>query len=444
MRKCVLMALILLFCAHRASAVTFSMNFEPSQRELVNPYIGSAAWAFDPTPRQQPFTLVFANLCWKDFEPRPGQYAFDAFEEANHFDKWRTEGKRLILRFVVDMPGKKKHMDIPKWLYDMTGRDGKYYKVSYGSGYSPNYANPALLDAHRRAIAALGARYDGDPFVAYVELGSLGHWGEWHVHERASQMPDQSVQEQYAQAYVDAFKTARLMMRRPFRFAGENGLGLYNDMAGEPEATTEWLEWIQSGGVFDQTGEALVAMPTAWQQAPVGGELSTELSVDVLLGEDFDQTLLLFESSHASWIGPGSFVDVPRNGPLQNALDRLNRTIGYRLLVSSARLSIAEGRASLSVTWENAGIAPFYFDWTPCLRLTDATGGQRLLRMEMELQQVLPGAPVTVSMDLDDLPEGAYDVEVSILDPETGEPGVELAMDTPVKSGWHKLLTFRL
>ncbi len=445
MRKFLLSVLLLLFCACRASAVTFSVDFEPSDRELVNPYIGNAAWAGDPAPRQQPFTLVYANLRWKDMEPQPGQYAFDAFEEENHFEKWRAEGKRLILRFVMDLPGQKKHTDIPGWLYDMTGGDGKFYKVSYGSGYSPNYANPVLMDAHSRAIAALGARYDGDPFVAYVELGSLGHWGEWHIHEKIGQMPDESVRDQYAQAYVDAFKTPRLMMRRPFRFAGDNGFGLYNDTAGEPEATAEWLEWIQNGGVFDQTGEdSLIGMPMAWQAAPVGGELSTMMSSEALLGDDLTQTLSLFESSHASWIGPGSFVNVPRNGQLQDALDRLNRTVGYRLRVSNAKLSIAEGKASVSVTWENTGIAPFYFDWVPCLRLTDAAGEQRLFRVDMKLQEVLPGVPVTVNVDLDVMPEGSYGVEVSILDPGTGAPGVELAMDAPVQAGWYKLLSFSL
>ena len=115
MRSIPMAALILLLIlACPASAVTVSVDFEPSDRELVNPYIGSAAWAGDPAPREQPFTLVYANLRWADLEPQPGQYAFDVFEAENHFDKWRAEGKRLILRFVMDLPSKKKHMDIDR------------------------------------------------------------------------------------------------------------------------------------------------------------------------------------------------------------------------------------------------------------------------------------------------------------------------------------------
>ena len=60
------------------------------------------------------------------------------------------------------------------------------------------------MDAHNRAIAALGARFDGDPFVAYVEMGSLVHWGEWHIHEKIGRMPAESIRDQYLQAYLDA------------------------------------------------------------------------------------------------------------------------------------------------------------------------------------------------------------------------------------------------
>ena len=437
-------ALIFLVLACPASAVTVTVAYAPSDQALVNPFIGNAAWAGDPAPRQQPFTLVYANLRWADFEPQPGEYDFEGFEAQNHFDKWRAEGKRLILRFVMDLPGKKKHLDIPGWLYDLTG-DGKFYKVDYGSGYCPDYDNPVLMDAHRRAIAALGAHYDGDSFVAYVELGSLGHWGEWHIHEKAGKMPEESVRDQYAQAYADAFKTVRLMMRRPFRFAAENGFGLYNDTSGEPGATLTWLDWIASGGEYDETGEnSLVRMPDAWRDAPVGGELSTSMTMRDLLGDNLDRTISLFESCHTSWIGPGSFVDVPRDGPLQAALDRLNRTVGYRLLVSSARLDASEGKAELSVTWQNDGNAPFYFGWTPCLRLTDSAGAARRIPLELNLQEVLPGAPVTVDVDLDGLTQGEYEVEVAIPDPETGTPGVLLAMDSKIQSGWYLLMSFSL
>lgn len=443
MRKTLAVFMILVFCELPALAVTVSVDYLPTNRVLINPFIGSAAWADDPSPREQPFTLVYANLRWAELEPEPGVYDFDAFEEASHFDKWRAEGKRLILRFVMDLPGEKKHMDIPKWLYDLTGGDGKHYKTPYGRGYCPDYGNTELIAAHDRAIRALGARYDGDPFLAFVQLGSLGHWGEWHVHEKAGTMPDEAVRDRYAQAYLDSFSHAKLMMRRPFRFAERNGLGLFNDMAGDPEATETWLDWITHGGEYGETGEdALRAMPDGWKTAPIGGERAMAITPEELLGENLERTLSLLAESHASWIGPGSFVDIEQGGTLQSALDQVSRALGYRLRVSNAQLTVSEDGASLALTWENDGSAPFYFDWKPVIRVTDQAGAVQILAMGMDLADILPGVSITVETGIGAPASGAYDVEIAILDPNTGEPGVALAMETPEKNGWYHLLSF--
>lgn len=441
-RTLVVLMMILVFCALPALAVTVSVDYPATERVLGNPFIGNAAWADDPSPREQPFTLVYANLRWADFEPKPGVYDFDAFEEANHFDKWRAEGKRLILRFVMDLPGEKKHMDIPKWLYDLTGGDGKTYKTPYGRGYCPDYENSELIAAHERAIRALGARYNGDPFLAFVQLGSLGHWGEWHVHEKAGTMPGEAVRDQYAQPYLDSFSHAKLMMRRPFRFAERNGFGLFNDMAGDPEATETWLDWIAQGGEYDETGEdALKAMPDGWKTAPIGGERAMALTPEELLGDNLSRTLSLLAESHASWIGPGSFVDVKQGGPLQPALDQVSRTLGYRLRVSNAQLTVSEERTALSLTWENDGNAPFYFGWKPVIRVSDQAGGTQILDMDMNLSDILPGVPITVETDIGAPASETYDVEIAILDPATGEPGVALAMGAPQADGWYHIFT---
>lgn len=75
-----------------------------------------------------------------------------------------------------DLPGDEPHRDIPDWLYEKT-KDGKDYDISYGKGYSPNYANRVFIEAHAKAIAALGKRFGQDTFFSYVELGRPGTLG---------------------------------------------------------------------------------------------------------------------------------------------------------------------------------------------------------------------------------------------------------------------------
>ncbi len=440
-----LIPMLLLNVAH-ASAVTVAVTYPESEKELVNPYMGNAAWANDTNAREQPFTLVYANLLWSDFEPDEGVYDFDSFEKANHFDKWRREGKHIILRFVMDQPGNKSHRDIPGWLFIKTGKDGEAYKTSYGRGYNPNYENPVLIEAHGKAIAALGERYGQDPFVAYVELGSLGHWGEWHVHDKLHPLPLSDVRDLYVAPYLDAFPKAKLMMRRPFSIAAQNNMGLYNDASGDAESTGSWLTWIENGGIYNQTGEenALTPMADAWRHAPIGGELTTGAKkTELLEGGILDETLRLFELSHTSWIGPGSFVDVERDGGYQQALDKINVKIGYRLRVAACEVSqTADGQVVIDLAWANSGIAPFYFGWIPSLRISGEDGSETVLPLDMKIEDMQPGVTVGVGLSLDKamLPKGKCTVYAGIIDPNTNDAGIELAMDTARQGDWYELM----
>ena len=436
-------AIVMSYCP--VSALTVSVRYPASDAVLMNPFVGNAVWARDVPEHEQPFTLVYADLAWADFEPEQGLYDFAAFEKNNHFALWRAQGKKVIFRFVMDVPTKKRHRDIPEWLYAQTGKDGTAYHVKYGRGYSPNYENPILIDAHARAIAALGARYGKDPMVAFIEIGSLGHWGEWHVHDDIGIMPPKDVREQYVRPYIEAFPNAKLMMRRPFTIAAASGMGLFNDTAGYLKSTQSWLSWIEHGADDDlsDNGADLAPMPDAWRESPIGGELATDMKDQELLGPLLTQTIDLFKLSHTSWIGPGSFSDVPRGGELQGALDQVLNTIGYRLRVESCTVEEASnGALRLTMVWKNDGVAPFYFGWQPALSITGADSTRSIVPFAMRLIDVQPGLDYSFSMTLpkDLLPESAYTVSVGILDPITKEAGVALAMAVNEKSLWYELL----
>ena len=69
-------------------------------------------------------------------------------------DRWKTEGKHAVLRFVCDIPDDNlMHKDIPDWLFDLTG-DGTFYDTSYGKGYSPNYGSEIFIKYHEAAAVS--------------------------------------------------------------------------------------------------------------------------------------------------------------------------------------------------------------------------------------------------------------------------------------------------
>ena len=219
---------------------------------LHNPYCGFAPMADDENEVGDN-TLVYVEVTWKEWEPEKGVYDTASLRQKYHLDRWQAEGKKIVLRFVCDLPGEEAHRDIPDWLYDVT-KDGTDYTSTYGKGYSPDYTNEVLITEHAKAIQALGNYFDQEERTAYVELGSLGHWGEWHVDTTAgiAKFPSEATAARYVEPYLQAFTAAKLMMRRPFSFVSQYGMGLYNDMTGDEDDTNEWLDWIANGGTYEE------------------------------------------------------------------------------------------------------------------------------------------------------------------------------------------------
>ena len=417
------------------NAATPTRIYTPDESAFPNAQIGYAPMT--DSAYAQDSLLRYVELRWREVEPQEGVYAWDALDAQYGFRDLRARGIHLVVRFVCDVPGQESHMDIPDWLYAQTG-DGSWYSTDYGKGYSPDYSNATFRAAHRRVLAALGEHFGNDSFVTYVELGSLGHWGEWHVKsgEGLPSMPDEAVRDRYAALYREAFPQAALLMRRPFRFAAEHELGLYNDMAGLPEDTEEWLGWIACGGWYEGVPEGLVPMPDAWQTAPIGGELTSRLSMEQLLTTDLSRTVSLIRQSHMSFLGPKTAEIAFREG-----YDAVLAALGYRLRVTEASLRRVTGGTVLTLTFTNDGTAPFYWDWPVNVYVEEADGTTvEAQPLALSLPDLLPGGCQTVKTKLAGVPGRWWEeqdrrITLGIVDPMTGRDAVRFAMQTAQENG---------
>lgn len=409
------------------------LYIRPIDLPILNPLMGLAPWA-NRDDILQPHTLVYADLSWRDFEPKEGVYDFDSFEAVNQISRWRREGKRVVFRFVTDFPGDELHLDIPDWLFKKTGEDGAFYENEYGKGFIPNYSNREFMRYHRLAIQALGDRYGGDGFFAFIELGSLGHWGEWHTYNMQL-FPSEHIRNIYVFDYVEAFPKTHLLMRRPFPIARDLNLGLYNDMTGSFQETIEWLDWINNGGDFylPDGKDILGPMPDGWILAPVGGEQAPMVDDEEMYNTNLSTTLSLLRYSHTSFIGPGGPYDIPPGGSMQRGIDEVLSVIGYRIYISrfeSPAIVRFESSVELRIDFSNAGIAPFYYPWNVNLYLFDESGQIiNAYLLPFDIRKVIPSQTSSLyfTLPVDELKEGRYTLGVAIIDPLTGAPGIELA-----------------
>ncbi len=411
-------------------------EFTATDDVLNNPMTGFAAVA-DYEELAATTSLVYLPILWSELEPEEGHYDFDYINGEYNLEKWRLMGKQVVLRFVCDIPGDEEHMDIPQWLYEKTG-DGTFYDCSYGKGYSPDYANEVFIEYHRKAIEALGEEYGQDSFVCYVELGSIGHWGEWHVNYNAGikPVPTEEVCALYIEPYLNAFPNAKLMMRRPYSYVSENNFGIYNDMTGSKESTDEWLSWINEGGSQTSAEEPIsyTSCPDIWASAPVGGEFTSSISMSEMLGDELSETIELLKDTHMSFIGP-KIPDLDEQELYPEAVKEVLKNVGYRYGISE--VSIVKdsnfGKAYVSMTVNNYGVAPMYYDWPLCVYLYDNAGNiVKRIETDIKVSEIAGGKSSKTRFLVDYKSLGLSDtlkVAVGIEDPATGKPAIELDME---------------
>lgn len=453
LRVALLICLFLLFPLSMTKAVDVPPKVEyiPGIIDdvLVNPYMGWAMNAFDSSATQ-PATLAHLNILWRDIEPIKGFYDFEKLEEEAQFERWSKAGVRIVLRVILDTPNSSSHMDIPEWLYEEMSKDGTWYDIRYGKGFSPNYENPLLIHYHQKLINALAKRYGQHPIIAFIQLGSVGHWGEWHTFnddELTIPFPEREVTDQYIQHYLDAFKSKHLLMRRPFALAADHGMGLFNDAFGDPDSTLDgFLNWVNNGYESWLTDEMMPPMKDFWKYAPSGGEFAYSDTPHAFFNdEEIGATLSMLKLTHMSWIGPYSPTQYPVNGSYQDNLDRILKAIGYRFMIQSESHEEKVNRGgilNLDMQWKNEGTAPFYYPWPVEISLANQDGilvHKTILKED--IRTWLPGnievhEPLSIPLHI---APGEYRICVAILDPETQKPGVKLAIDGERADGRYTL-----
>ena len=414
-------------------------QYKESQAAFGNPLMGYApsAWYNEVS---EDISLLYMDITWAELEPEEGVYNWASIDEENQISRWRKEGKHLVFRFVCDIPGEEAHMDIPEWLYEKSGKAGKWYDGEYGKGFALDYNNPTIISCHEQAVKALGEHFGQDGLISYVELGSLGHWGEWHVNysEGIQRIPREAVRDKYILPWTEAFPDARILMRRPFASAEKYGFGLYNDMTGQPEATQSWFDWINNGGEYDQTGEknVIVPMKDFWKTAPSGGEFTSSLSMEEMLDTNLSGTVEMIREAHTTFLGP----KIPDENYVDGYKEVL-KNMGYRLWVSMAELKNTAKGSRLKLTWENSGVAPMYKEWPVYVYIEDESG--KLVeksRISIKISSLLPGEKeVTLTAleteRLNSLLEKGYRLSVGIEDPMTEFPCVRFAMEALYQEG---------
>jgi hypothetical protein len=118
-------------------------------------------------------TTVYLRVPWAFLEPEEGHFVWELIDTPAQ--RWIDKGKYVAFR--ISAMESWMYYATPKWVFD-AGAVG--YDVE-GNYKEPDYDDPVFLEKVENFITALALRYDNNPHVVFVDVGSYGMWGEGHT-----------------------------------------------------------------------------------------------------------------------------------------------------------------------------------------------------------------------------------------------------------------------
>jgi hypothetical protein len=278
---------------------------------------------------------------------------------------------------------------------------------------------------------------------AFVQLGLLGFWGEWHTWPRPELFASDATQRTVVDEMRAAFPNKILQARTANGYLGVHPwLGYHDDMF--PEDTDGGEEWhflpnLRRAG-RDQN----------WKVACIGGEMVPGQSLRWLT-TDWNITRTMLERGHFTYLGPYCPPLENHNANttfLQNS-QWMVRRMGYEYRLDRLQWTpqVQRGRRiEITLSGENQGVAPFYYPWQVKMALLNSSN-QPVLQWQVkaDIRRWLPGAfGFTTVSPVITLARGTYRLALGIIDPWRNRPRIRFANDLPVVNGWTVLEQVRV
>ena len=386
--------------AQAACADNVKVRPENTDEVLVNPDMGlvmfhysNRQWAYgqlqergDTLDWLPGVSTVYFRLPWCLLEPKEGEYRWDLID--SYAAPWIAAGKQIGLR--VTCCESRYTFATPEWVKD-AGAKGWFFKMKMskifgkeppGSDvdiWEPDYGDPVFLAKLENFLKAMARRYDGNPDVAFIDVGTIGMWGEGHTRAYAREMKAQGRDER------EAFP---LHYRLTSRVFPNSTLLCIDDQAGgvnkDPDPPLMRLGRELGFGFRDDS--ILVNEKRSWfhdnwaqlfaPKAPVFVE-HEHYNLSKERGAWSDEKLVeSVEAYQATWLSIHGWPKEAFDGSGE-AYARAARRIGYRFELREVEYpsEIEIGKPfEVKSEWVNVGVARCYKGATLSWSLVDAKG----------------------------------------------------------------------
>ena len=449
-----LVAAAIVSATSAAGPQTKTFHPKPSDKPLLNPgmgvyiFVGRNTRLPENTWLKDVCAIAYTRLHWCDLEPAPGQYKFDEYFKPMLDYFVGQLGWRIAFRVMSEsMHGRTKYVT-PKWVFDAGVPGVKHVGIGGIEQIDPVFWDPKYLDLQCRFIKALGQWVESQRGIEFVDIGSIGEWGEMHLglHIPGRWTPEQLRETGYSDykyimayrriidAFADAFPHTRVFLGvGPFKeidyYAAMRGIHFRQDGLGLIGASADVDKWLFPEYAFRGI-QCNLELITGWEGMK-------------RRGWDPREVIRTGLKARISYLNLNFGWGVVTNPPpeVRQAIMEAARRIGYRFRCTEVELITpvhvrprTPSRLVVRHKWTNEGVAPCYESLAMEWVVLDSSGRQVASTRsfpKLPTTHWLPGESISDGCIVD-LPvgfkPGHYTLAVRMFLPEKPQQRYYLAM----------------
>lgn len=331
-------------------------------------------------------STVYMRVLWSDIEPAEGQYRWDIFDR--YAMPWIEAGKKIAIRIIccnqtseacpdyVREAGAKGHY----FIYERPGTG-----LTFPPRWEPEYDDPVFIEKLTALIKAFAKRYDGNPDVAFVDIGSFGIYGEGH-----SSFLDKLIvsdPEKYNKQVQMHLRLWRENMPNTYLVISDDVSGNWNTDEDHPnmQVARELGIGFRDDSIFCQerswyhdgwARKFADTMPVVLETGHLT-ELDYDSKIDYKRGLwHADMLLKCIEDHRASYFSIHDYPEIHLKR-YKKILRQIANRIGYRFVLENIQYPAVvspDTEVTITSTWSNAGVAPCCRDYFLTWSLLDASG----------------------------------------------------------------------
>lgn len=415
---------------------------------------------------------LYLRLAWAFLEPEEGKFDWSYIDKI--VQKYVPKGYKISFRISCKETGPAPgsvpveingiRYATPYWVVK-AGAKG-IERPEFGSAsWTPVWDDPVFLKKLDNFHKAFAKKYDGKAWVRYVDIGSIGEWGEGHTFFSTRTPPTMKEKKTHIDLYLKHYKKTQLIVCDDFlasgateqnkvellKYAIDQGISLRDD--------SPLVKGYMENDLKNWTVRHPEFFATPYKTMPTVFELEHYIKVKKFgywLGKNGEGIIPEYKVSGAevfrnavkiikpTYVGFHGYLGEWLSDNPEFTKEMLN-LCGYWYFPKSIKTSsYKNGKLSVEIEWLNKGVAPAYTSYQLKGKLIPIAKNSKSIDFTVDdsgNKNWKPGQTSSekYSIKVSGKPRGDYWLAIQLFDKKSAKP-VELGLTTDIKQNEYFLI----